>query len=113
MAAIPWKTIADVTLPHLIDQAAKLFRKADASTQKASDVALVESTAEQKLALLAQQIEQLEEVGAEQARLVQQSLEEIQKITVLAAGIQARANAAVFVSALAVLCSILLWVFVR
>lgn len=113
MAAIPWKIIADITLPHLIDQASKLFRKADSSAQVVVEEPLTEPSIEQKTTLLTQRIEQLEEMVAEQAKLVHQSLEEIQKITVLAAGLQARANTAVVVSALSVASCVLAWILWR
>jgi hypothetical protein len=109
MAAIPWRMIVEASLPTLIEQAGKLFRKADASAQMASDSQLVEMSAEEKIRLLAERVDKLESMEAEQAKLVQQTLQTLQEVTVRAAGLQARATAAVIVSAVALIGCAIAW----
>lgn len=109
MIAIPWNALAEISLSVLIDKAGKLFRKADASAQVAIETQADESAGE-RLERLVQRIEQLEALEAEQAKLIQQTLEELQKVAVFASGLQARANAAVMVSALAVIGCVLTWI---
>lgn len=109
VAAFPWKEIVGISLPLLIDQAGKLFKKADTAAQPLPP-AQAGATASEQIAVLRQQVEQLEALEAEQARLLKQSLEELQKVSVLAAGLQARANTAVVLATLAVAVAIAAWV---
>lgn len=109
MAVIPWKTIIEAGLPTLIEQAGKLFRKADVSTQVMSEAQLVEMSIDEKVRLLAERVDKLDAMEVEQAKLVQQTLQALQDVTVRAAGLQARANAAVVVSALALIGCALAW----
>lgn len=110
MSSIPWKTIAEATLPTLIEQATKLFKKADSTAQAVHASSPAEDTPQQKIEALSKRVDQLETLEADQAKLIQQTLEQLQKVTLLAAALQARANAAVVVSALAVVGCILAWV---
>ncbi|MGS1119775.1 hypothetical protein [Rhodanobacter sp. UC4436_H3] len=111
MSAIIWKTIAGAALPALIEQAAKLFTKADSTAQGTSDSRPAEDTPQQKVEALSKRVEQLEISQVAQAKLIQQTLEELQKVTILAAALQARANMAVVMSALAVIGCVLALIF--
>lgn len=110
MATIPWKLIADVALPHLIEQSGKLFRKADSAASTASEAQEAAQSNEERYQLLLTRVDQLESLEAEQAKLLKQSLEELQKVAVLAARLQARATGAVIVSALALIGCVLAFV---
>lgn len=106
MAAFPWKTVITVSLPVLIDKAANLFSKASIP-EPALPVA--DNTAG-RIDQVSERVARLEGLEVEQAKLLKQTLEELQKVSVLAAGLQARANAAVIVATVAILSAVAVWV---
>lgn len=104
MAAIPWNAII-ASLPALIEQAGKLFRTADQPAPALSAAELAGMSGDEKIQLLTERVERLEKIEAEQAKLVQEALQALQDVSVRAAALQARATAAVIVSAVALIAS--------
>lgn len=91
--ALPWGVLV-ANLPTLIDTAGKLFKKADEAPhlppQGAGERAQLDA--------LARRLEYFEHLEAEQARLLQQTIEQLQQVTLRAAAAERRANMALGVA---------------
>lgn len=100
MAAIPWNVILNASLPALIEQAGKLFRRSREAGAPAPEIGPATAMPE-AVAALAVRVDRLEELEVDQARLLKDSLDELAKVSVLAAGLQRRANVAVGIAMIA------------
>ncbi len=96
MAAIPWKIIISAT-PALIDAAGRLFKKADAPP--ASLQISPSTNGEEKMEAVVKRLEYFESLEADQAKLLKQTIEQLQNISVSSANLALRANVAIALSA--------------
>ncbi len=92
--AVPWGVLVSA-LPTLIDSAGKLFRKAEAPVRLPE----VSGSVEQQLDALARRLAYYESLEAEQARLVQQAVEQLEQLTLKAKAAERRANIALVLAA--------------
>jgi len=91
---VPWGVLVSA-LPTLIDSAGKLIRK----TQAPARLPEVSGSAEQQLDALARRLAYYESLEAEQARLVQQVVAQLEQLTQKAKAAERRANIALIVAA--------------
>jgi hypothetical protein len=89
---LPWVTII-TSLPGLIDAASKLFRKAGTSPK--IDPSGTES---EQVAAIIKRLEYYESLEVEQAKLLQQTVEQLQNVTVSSSAMARRANIATAIS---------------
>lgn len=95
MAAVPWGAIIGV-LPSLIEASASLFRKADSPKESLPEVPA--SNPEKQLEAVIARLEYFETLEADQAKVLKQTIEQLQNVTILASGLAKRANAALLVA---------------
>lgn len=88
---IPWTLIIS-TLPTLVDAAGKLFKKADQPPSSLRDVHAADSR--EQLDAVVQRLEYLESLQTEQAKLLQQAIEQLQNVTVSSSVTAAKMNTA-------------------
>lgn len=94
---VPWTTII-TALPGLIDAASRLFKKADKSPK--IDPSGTES---EQVAAIIKRLEYYETLEVEQAKLLQQTIEQLQNVTVSSSAIARRANIATALSIISLL----------
>jgi hypothetical protein len=97
MAAIPWGAII-ATLPSLVDAAGRLFNKADAPPKSLPEVP--ENNSEAQLEAVIKRLEYFEALESEQAKLLQQAIEQLQNVSMSASLISKKANIAIAVAIL-------------
>lgn len=103
MAGVPWGAIISV-LPSLIEASASLFKKAD--SPKASLPEVPDSSPEKQLEAVIARLEYFETLESDQAKLLQQTIEHLQNVTILASGLAKRANIALAVAAISMVISV-------
>jgi len=96
--SVPWPVIISA-LPALLDTAARLFKRAD----KPPLPAIPASNAEDQLKAVIARLEYFESLEADQAKLIRQTLEQLQNVTVALSAASRRANLALGIAATAIL----------
>jgi beta-phosphoglucomutase-like phosphatase (HAD superfamily) len=91
---VPWGVLVSA-LPTLIDSAGKLIRKSQAPARLPE----VSGSVEQQLDALARRLAYYESLEAEQARLVQQAVAQLEQLTLKAKAAERRANIALALAA--------------
>ena len=89
MAAIPWGPIL-TTLPSLLDAAGRLFKKAD-DPRKSLPAIPIHDNREQLEAVI-KRLEYFESLESEQAKLLQQTIEQLQNVALSSSAMAKRAN---------------------
>lgn len=107
MAAIPWGIII-TTLPSLVDAAGRLFNKADAPPKSLPEIP--ENNSEAQLEAVIKRLEYFESLESEQAKLLQQTIEQLQHVSMSAALTAKRANIATAIAVVSILVSITLFI---
>lgn len=95
MAAIPWGVIISA-LPSLVETASRLFKKADAPPEPPQEASSHYS--QEQFEAVIKRLEHLESLESEQAKLFQQTIEQLQNISVSAAVTAKRANIAIVIA---------------
>lgn len=104
MATVPWGAIIGA-LPSLIEASATLFRKAEAPQSSLPEVP-AHGTEKQLEAVIAR-LEYFESLEADQAKLVKQTVEQLQNVTILASRLAMRANVSLVVAGASLLLAVL------
>lgn len=102
-AAVPWGTIIS-TLPALVDAAGRLLKKADQPPKSLPEVPGSEAAAQ--LDAVIRRLEYFEALEADQAKLLQQALEQLQAVSVTASVTARRANLALGLATIAALAAV-------
>lgn len=97
---VPWTTII-TALPGLIDAAGRLFKRADRSPK--IDPSGTES---EQVAAIIKRLEYYESMEVEQARLLQETIQQLQNVTVSSSAIARRANIATALSIVSLLIAV-------
>jgi hypothetical protein len=95
MAAIPWGVIVSV-LPSLVDSAAHLFSRADAPPKSLPEVPT--HNGQEQLDAVIKRLDYFETLESSQAKLLQQTIEQLQNVTLSAAATARRTNIALATS---------------
>lgn len=103
MAAIPWGVIISA-LPSLVDTAGRLFKKAEVPSEPPQKVS--SNYSQEEFQAVIKRLEHLESIESEQAKLFQQTIEQLQNISLSAAVTAKRANIAMAVALVSVIISI-------
>lgn len=108
-AAVPWGTII-ASLPALVDAAGRLLKKADQPPKSLPEVP--DREAASQLEAVIQRLQYFEALEADQAKLLQQALEQLQAVSLTASITARRANWALALAAVAALAAVLTLVVV-
>ena len=103
MAGVPWGTVI-AQLPALISAAGQLWRKTE-QTPGSRPAAVIEGQSV-NLTSLEKRIQFLEGLEPEQTRLLQQTMEQLQNLTLLASVTARRANIALGLAVVSVVVSV-------
>lgn len=99
--ALPWAALV-ANLPTLIDTAGKLFKKAEAPARWPE----VSGPLPNQIEALSQRLAYYEHLEAEQAKLLQQTIEQLQQVAAKAAASDKRASIALAVAAVSVVVAV-------
>jgi hypothetical protein len=102
-AAVPWGTII-ASLPALVDAAGRLLKKADQPPKSLPEVPANEAAAQ--LEAVIKRLQYFESLEADQAKLLQQALEQLQSVSVTASVTARRANLALGLAAVAAVAAV-------
>ena len=103
MAAVPWGAIIGV-LPSLIEASASLFRKAESPKESLPEVPA--NNPEKQLEAVIARLEYFETLEADQAKVLKQTIEQLQNVTILASGLAKRANVALGVAIVSIVIAV-------
>ncbi|GGI54385.1 hypothetical protein [Oxalicibacterium solurbis] len=95
---VPWTTII-ATLPTLIDAAGKLFKKTSAPPPRINPSA----DHEEKLNAAIKQLEYYESLQAEQSKLLKETIEQLQNVSLSCSTMARRANIAIVLAIVSLL----------
>lgn len=101
--AVPWGQIISV-LPSLFDASVRLFKKTE-DPPKALPL-IPENDSKEKLNAVVQRLEYFESLEAEQAKLLKQTIEQLQNVTLSSAAMAKRANAAFLIACVSAILAI-------
>lgn len=102
-AAVPWGTII-ASLPALVDAAGRLLKKADQPPKSLPEVPDREAAAQ--LDAVIKRLQYFESLEADQAKLLQQALEQLQAVSVTASVTARRATMALALATVASLVAV-------
>lgn len=107
MAVIPWGVIIS-TLPTLVETASKLLKKSNKPPEPIPEVSPDSNpnNNQQQLDAVIKRLEYFESLETEQAKLLQQTIEQLQNISLSCAATAKRANLAIGVAIVSMLATI-------
>jgi hypothetical protein len=108
MAAIPWGVIISA-LPSLVDAAGRLFKRTDTPPTPPQEASA--NYSQEQFEAVMKRLEHLESLESEQAKLFQQTIEQLQHISLSAAATSKRANIAIVIAFVSMIVAAFSFVF--